>query len=108
MPLLGAFLQLDTIRFEIQLLLCLPKFVIMLQLNHLCSLVVTSETFFLASANITNDAHLEIKNRGFWRVGARMHILMIGYSTQMLQLAVISLTLNLLSYRHHKRRCQEA
>ena len=30
---------------------------------------VTTETFSLASANTTDDAHLDIKTRGFWSRG---------------------------------------
>ena len=44
---------------------------------------ITSETFSLASANTSNDAHLDVKARGFWS-RARMHILMLGYFTPML------------------------
>ena len=44
---------------------------------------VTSETFSLASANTADDAHLDIKTRGFWS-RARTHILMLGCFTQML------------------------
>ena len=69
--LLGAFLLSDTMRSEIQLhvLLCSLKFLTILQLNHLYSLLATTETISLASANTTNDARLDIKTRGFWSRG---------------------------------------
>ena len=54
---------------------------------------VTTETFSLASANTADDAHLDIKTRGFWSRG-RTHILMLGCFTQMLP-ATAPLALNL-------------
>ena len=47
---------------------------------------VTSETFSLASVNTTNDAHLDIKAKGFWSRGQDAYFDVRGFYPQCLQL----------------------